>query len=341
VDREQMAKAAVAAGIFVLVMAAVFSFWFALPGIQGGNVAMAQDDASGGEGGGPPGAPGAGGEMGAGGPPGGPGGAPGGPPGGMGGGMGGPGMGAPGMGGPGGGGGGAATAAPAPPLEPSRANPFAPIDIPEPEVRYVSSAATYGRDWSEIPLGYVSSLPAPEIPDAPAVVLPPNPSASADLVRINSVVWPADDLGGGAPGRAFATWEDPNGRTRIMKPGQTVTVEDELAETVQRWQVISIEPDSVTLRNPRSGATVTKRAEPRSRGERKYRGLRALSGEAADAQEDDRMLPGAARTLPSGTTGAATGGGMSGMAGAGEMGMGAGMAPGMGMPGAMPTDTMP
>jgi len=349
VDREQLARAAVAAGIFVLVVAAVCAFWFVLPGMQPANVAYAQDDEAGAaDAGAPPSAGAPAGEPGAGGPPGGamgpggpggpPGGAmgpggPGGPPGGgMEGGMGGPGMGGPGMGAAPGGGG---TSAPAPPLEPSRANPFVPLDTPEPEVKFVTRATKYGPDWNALPIGYIKRLPPASIPAAPPQPLPPNPSASADLVRISSIMWPADDTSAGAAGRAFATWEDPTGRTRILKPGQTLRVEDRASERTQTWRVVSVEPDAVTLQNPTTGERVRKRAEPRSRQERVSHGRRTLAEHYREEQEAGRIISGEARDLLLGAgTGGAGGGGM--------------MAPGMGGgeggimgPGGMPTPGMP
>jgi len=349
VDREQIAKAAVAAGIFVLAMAAVFSFWFVLPSMDTHNAAFAQGEegAAGGEGmagapGGPGGEaggmgaepgmgggmPGMGGEMGGGMP-------------GMGGEMGG---GMPGMGGemgggmPGaGGGGGAPSAAPAPPLEPSRANPFVPVDTPEPEDKFVTSQSTYGPKWDTIPLGYGVGLPQPELPQGAPVALPPNPSASADLIRISAIVWPADDVGAGAAGRAFATWEGPDGRTRLAKPGQELVVGDPVTEQAQRWRVVSIRDDRVILRNPRTGESVQKRTEARSRGERQYSGRRSLADDAASMGDETRVLPGRGTSLPGGTAGAAAGaaGGM-GMGGEGGMGMGPEMGAGMGMMPGMP-----
>jgi hypothetical protein len=219
VDREQRAKATAAAGLFALVVAAVFLFWFVLPAMQSGNVAMAQE---GGEAGPPEaggGAPGMTGEPGMEGVPPGMEGA---PPG-MGGGA--PGM---GMGGPGGPGGAPAAAAapsgPSSPLEPSRPNPFAPLDTPEPEDRYVTSSTKYGHDWSQVPMGYFYDLPQPGVPPGPPAPIPPNPMPAADLVRISSVVWPARDVGTGAPGRAFATYENPEGETRVAVPGSEIVV---------------------------------------------------------------------------------------------------------------------
>jgi len=244
--------------------------------------------------------------------------------------MGGPGMGGPGMGG-GGGGAAAASAPPGPPIEPSRANPFVPLDTPEPEPRYVTSRTRYGENWDALPVGHMYRYPQPQIPSAPASPLPPNPSASADLVRLNSVVWPTADLGAGSAGRAFGTWEDHTGRTRILKPGQTLRVSDPITETSQNWRVISIEPDAVVLQNPRTGEQVRKYVEPRSRAERRAQGARALADDLRSRQEAGLIIRGEARDLPGGATSQPAGGmGMGGEMG-GEMG-GATMK----MPGAAP-----
>ena len=311
-DREQLARAAVAGGIFILALVAVFCFWFVLPSMQSGDVAMAQEEgaeappseageAPPSEAGGPPGGM-------PGGPPGGmPGGAPGGMPGGAPGGM--PG----GM--PGGPGGGAPTAAPAPPLEPSRANPFAPIDTAEPEIKYVTSKPKYGHDWSKVPVGYFHSLPDPEIPPAPPVALPPNPAQLADLVRVSAIVWPEQDVGVGAGGRAFATWEDPSGQTRLAVPGSVVSAFHPLTRERQSWRVVGIEPEALVLRNQKTGETVKARAEPRSRAEQQYWGGKRLSEDLTAAEGDRRVLPGRGTVLPGGTGAgaAAPGGGMGGM----------------------------
>lgn len=230
---------------------------------------------------------------------------------------------------------GGGTSAPAPPLEPSRANPFVPLDTPEPEVKFVTRATKYGPDWNALPIGYIKRLPPASIPAAPPQPLPPNPSASADLVRISSIMWPADDTSAGAAGRAFATWEDPTGRTRILKPGQTLRVEDRASERTQTWRVVSVEPDAVTLQNPTTGERVRKRAEPRSRQERVSHGRRTLAEHYREEQEAGRIISGEARDLLLGAgTGGAGGGGMM------APGMGGGEGGTMG-PGGMPTPGMP
>jgi hypothetical protein len=141
-------------------------------------------------------------------------------------------------------------------------------------------------------------------------------------------MWPTDDTGAGAAGRAFATWEDPDGRTRIMKPGQTLRVADPATETSQSWRVISVEPDVVVLQNPRTGERVRKYVEPRSRAEKRFHSTNALTDDMRAQQEAGLMIRGEARDLPGGAAQAAggMGGGMLG-------GMGGAQTPGEMMPG--------
>lgn len=342
-DREQIAKVAVTTGLFALAILAVFAFWFVLPSMQGGDEAYAQG-APGGGAMAPPGGPGsppAGGMA----PPGGPGSPPGG-------GMGGPSMGG-GMGGgmmggaPGGGGAAPAGGAPAgggsfsgAPLEPSRANPFASIDSAAASTQtYQTRKTRYGPDWSRVPLGYLTSLPQPSVPPAPPAVIPPNPVSAASLVRVNAVVWPAQDTGAGSQGRAFAAWEGPDGVTRVATPGSQISVTDPATRRSQRWRVTGLKADSVQLRNVESGEETTLRVQGRSRAESRYSGARRLSGALTDTDERNASEPGAGATVLSGGGGGGAAGGM--MGGAGMNGPGGGMGgpgggPGMMGPGGRP-----
>jgi len=257
-------------------------------------------------------------------------------PGGMGGGMGGAmggGMGG-GMGAPGGGaapaaGGGTFSGAP---LEPSRANPFASIDSePAGAGQYRTHKTKYGPDWSRVPLGYMTSLPQPQIPAAPPVSLPPNPTSAANLLRVSAVVWPAQDTGKGAPGRAFATYEGPDGRTRIAVPGSQISVTDPATKRGQRWRVTGVKPDGLVLRNADTGEETSLRVQARSRAEARYYGAQRLSADMTNAQEHQRVEPGAGVTALGTAGGGAQGGAMGGM-GAGGMGGMGGAGP-MGGPG--------
>jgi len=318
VDREQRAKAVVAAGLFALVVVAVFLFWFVLPAMQGSDLAMAQGGGSaapGPPGGGPGAAPG--GMPSA---PGAPGGAPGG------------GMGAPGggMGAPGGGGAaapssGAAVAGGGSPLEPSRPNPFAAVDVPTPEETFVTSRTKYGHDWKQVPIGYFADLPQPAVPAAPPAAIPPNPTPAADMVRISAIMWPSQDVTAGTPGRAFFTWEGPEGETKVATPGSEVYVTHPVSKETQRWRVTAIERDGVLLRNSSTGESARLRPQARTRAEKRYWGARRLSDDMGGAQERQEVLPGRGFEAPGGAGSAggagAMGGGM-GMGGAGGMGMG-------------------
>ncbi len=326
--REKRAKAFVAAAVFALVVASVCLFWFALPSAQSGSVAYAQGAggmAGPGGAGAPPGAspppgiapggaPGGGGAMG--GPSmGGGGGAPAG-----GGAMGGPSMGG-GGGAPGGGGamgGGGMMGAGGNPLEPSRANPFVPVDAPEPQAKFVTSRTRYGPDWKQVPMGYFTDLPQPAVPSAPPTAIPPNPRPAADMVRVTSIIWPAGEVGAGAPGRAMAVWENADGESRVAVPGSELVVSDPVTHETQRWRVVGIEQEAVSLRNSDTGEQVRVRPQARSRAESRYWGARQVSGALSEAQQAGRVEPGRGLQAPGGTAGAGGAGGMGG----GGMGMG-------------------
>lgn len=302
-DREQLARVAAAASVFVLVLAAVCAAWFVVPSGHSGSVASAQDNMAGGAGPGNGSAP----------PPGASGLEPGGPP------------------GPGPGPGAGPGAAPAPgaaapaaasgawslstsPLEPSRPNPFATMDITE-EVKYVTARNRYGIDWSRQPLGTYTNLPQPIIPPAPPTALPPNPTPLADMVRVSAVMWPARDVGVGAPGRAVATYEDAEGRTRLAAPGGQIVVTNPATRESQRWRVVAVEPDAVVLRNADTGEESRMPVQPRSLAEQRYWGAKRMSDDLRQAQEAKRVVPGRGTVLPEGTarTSAATGQGDMGM----------------------------
>lgn len=297
-DREHLARAAVAAGIFALVVAAVCGLWFVLPSSRGGSVAVAQEEpgaAGGAEGGSPsePSAPGAS-------------------------------PAAPGeaSGGPGAAPAGAGSTAPVEtgtwslatsPLEPSRPNPFAPIDTPEAEVKFRTSAVRYGIDWSRQPLGMVTNLPQPNIPAAPPAPLPPNPTPLADMVRVSSVVWPQQDLGAGAPGRAFATYEDAEGRTRLAAPGGQIVVTNPDTRESQRWRVVGVEPEAVILRNSDTGEQTRMPVQPRSGAEKRYWGAKRMSDDLSQGTTDKRVVPGRGAVLPGGAAAAQSTQGAAGM----------------------------
>lgn len=296
-DREQLARVAAAASVFALVLVAVCAAWFVVPSGQHGSIASAQDNMAG------PAGP----ESGAA-PPAGASGAPGAAP---------P---------PGGAGAGGASALAGPwslstsPLEPSRPNPFAPLDLAE-EVKYVTARNRYGIDWSRQPLGTYTNLPQPLIPPAPPTALPPNPTPLADMVRVSAVMWPAREVGVGAPGRAIATYEDAEGRTRLAAPGGQIVVSDPSKHETQRWRVVAIEPDALVLRNSDTGEECRMPVQARSLAEQRYWSAKRMSDDLKQAQEAKRVVPGRGTVLPEGSTQATAG------AAPGETGMGEATSP--------------
>lgn len=240
---EQKAKALFAGGIALFVTGLVVLVLLVIPAAQHSQVAMAQGPGMPAEGG-PPGEggmpprgemPGAGVE---GGPPGGyPGGGPG-----MGGEMGGGEM----------GGGGAAEAPeeptePVDPLEPSRENPFAPrsaIGMVEGEVIV---ATTYGPDWSELPIAERVAFVRPDIPSAPTPPAPRIEAMGDEEIRVTSILWDAS-------GQAQAAYEDSEGNTGVVKPG----------ERIHGMTVREITGEGVVLETPATGETRQLQLRPRT-----------------------------------------------------------------------------
>ena len=233
-----------------------------------------------------------------------------------------------GAGGPAPGGGATSSAFSGAPLEPSRANPFIPVDAPDPLVKFYTSKTTYGYDTAKLPIGYLGALPSPEMPPAPPPAMPPNPTPLADLVRVSSIVWADQDTGAGAPGRVFLTYETPEGDTRMAVPGSRIFVEHPDTEEVQSWRVVRIEPQAAVVRNTRTGEETKVYPQARSRSEKRYWGARGLGEELTDDEQQQRVVPGRSTVLPGGSATSAAGaaGGMGGMGQGGQAG--GGMAPG-------------
>ncbi len=277
----------------VTAIALAVIFLVVVPGFYGGGRAEAQ----------PPSAPSAGGGAGGGGmmmPPGG-GSMPM-----MGGGMGGPpGMGSsmPMMGGAGGAGagaaapgGGAAAAAPkkeVKPFEPYRENPFLPLQGGGP---VTPRWYRYGPRWTSAPIGLVlQGLPRPARPAPKAP--PPPPAPIEKILRVSSIAW--------AGGQPMATYEMPDGKTGIVKPG----------EFIGDWQVIEILRDRIKVRNRKTG----QEQEVFLRPKEKLPKMPTAAGGAAGAA--------GGRRLPAPMMG--PGGMPPGMGPPGEMGPGAIPMPGM------------
>lgn len=238
---EQKAKALFAGGVALFVTGLVVLMLFVIPAARHTQVAMAQDEM----------APPPGEEM----PPGGEGAPPGMEPGMMDPGMA-PGM-EPGMGGPGmPGAGGGAAAAPAAdriiadPLEPSRPNPFGPREsIAGPAAAAAALAIPhYGPDWSQLPIAERVGFVKPEIPEAPTPPVPPIRRAPETEIRITSILWDAS-------GQAIAAYEDPEGETGELKPGDRVPGTGMSVQEITRT--------GVTLSNPRTGEEQTLELRPR------------------------------------------------------------------------------
>lgn len=232
---EQKAKALFAGGVALFVAGLVVLMLLVIPAAQHTQVAMAQPDPDGP----PPGEPGMeegmppGEEM---------------PPG-MEPGMGGPGMGAPG--------GAAPAPAPAPqgavadPLEPSRPNPFAPRTTigPGEDPGVALAAPHYGPDWSQLPIAERVGFVTPEIPDAPVPPLPRIAETPEAQIRVTSILWDAS-------GQAIAAYEDTEGETSELKPGDRVPGTGMTVQQITR--------SGVTLTNPRTGEVQELDLRPRA-----------------------------------------------------------------------------
>lgn len=224
---EHRAKALFAGGVALFVTGLVVLMLFVIPAARHSQVAMAQEPpAEPGMEPAPPAEPGM--EPGALGPMG-------------------PGMGMPG------GEMGAAPAAPAgmkasEPLEPSRPNPFAPrtatIVAAGPTV---VAATTYGPDWSRLPLGERVAFVLPEIPPAPTPPLPSVGRVPEVGIRITSILW---DASGGAQ----AAYEDEEGKTGTLRPG----------DRVQGFTVMEITRSGVVLEDQRTGERQQLELRPRA-----------------------------------------------------------------------------
>jgi len=176
---------------------------------------------------------------------------------------------------------GAAPAAAAPegavadPLEPSRPNPFGPrVSVAGPEVAAAALAAPrYGPDWSQLPIAERIAFVTPDIPPAPTPPLPRIDRAPEEQIRITSILWDAS-------GGAIAAYEDPQGKTGELRPGDRVPGTGLTVQEITRT--------GATLQDPRTGEVQQLELRPR-----------------AEKKEEPRRQP---RRQP-GTRGGATRGG--------------------------------
>ncbi|MFO8081961.1 MAG: hypothetical protein R6V07_16890 [Armatimonadota bacterium] len=159
----------------------------------------------------------------------------------------------PGMGGPG----AAAPAEPpapegmvADPLEPSRANPFAPRPgVATPDVAAVMAKPHYGPDWSQLPIAERVGFVAPEIPSAPTPPLPRIERAAGEDIRITSILWDAS-------GGALAAYEGPEGQPGELRPGDRVPGTPMSVQEITRT--------GVTVENPQTGESQVLELRPRT-----------------------------------------------------------------------------
>ncbi len=134
------------------------------------------------------------------------------------------------------------------PLEPSRPNPFAPrAATAVAEAAAALAATTYGPDWSRLPIAERVAFVAPEIPPAPTPPLPRLDEPPETEIRITSILWDAS-------GQAQAAYEDEEGKTGVLKPG----------DRIQGYTVTQITRSGVILENPRTGERLSLELRPRT-----------------------------------------------------------------------------
>ena len=137
-----------------------------------------------------------------------------------------------------------------PPLEPSRPDPFRPrvavdvIAVADPRIDVPTS---YGPDWSSLPIAERVAFVPPDIPTPPTPPTPVIPRAPEVTLRITSILWDAT-------GQALAAYEDEEGRTGQLRPG----------DRIQGLMVREITRTGVTLEHPQTGEVQHIELRPRS-----------------------------------------------------------------------------
>lgn len=138
-----------------------------------------------------------------------------------------------------------------PPLEPSRPNPFTPriaVDVGVVEAARIAAPTSYGPDWSRLPIAErVAFVPPGPLPTPPTPPLPVIPRPTEATLRITSILWDAT-------GQALAAYEDEEGRTGQLRPG----------DQIQGFTVTEITRSGVTLEHPRTGEVLRLEIRPRS-----------------------------------------------------------------------------
>ncbi|MGD9495068.1 MAG: hypothetical protein AB7Y46_02035 [Armatimonadota bacterium] len=136
----------------------------------------------------------------------------------------------------------------APPLEPSRPNPFAPRAAGAvAEAARAVAGFTYGPDWSQLPISERVAFVRTEIPPAPTPPLPPLAEPPETVIRITSILWDAS-------GQAQAAYEDEQGETGVLKPG----------DRTHGYVVIEIGRSGVVLEEQATGNRVELELRPRT-----------------------------------------------------------------------------
>ncbi len=140
----------------------------------------------------------------------------------------------------------------APPLEPSRPNPFAPrISITGPDVvpAEVLVDPRYGPDWSQLPIAERVGFVRPDVPPAPTPPLPRIERAADPEIRVTSILWDAT-------GGALAAYEDAAGQTGELRPGDRVPGTGMTVQEITRT--------GVTIEHPRTGESQVLELRPRT-----------------------------------------------------------------------------
>lgn len=139
----------------------------------------------------------------------------------------------------------------APPLEPSRPNPFAPRVTIGPEIvdPAVMVEPRYGPDWSQLPIAERVGFVRPDVPPAPTPPLPRIERAAEPDIRVTSILWDAT-------GGALAAYEDAAGQTGELRPGDRVPGTGMTVQEITRT--------GVTIEHPRTGESQVLELRPRT-----------------------------------------------------------------------------
>jgi hypothetical protein len=129
------------------------------------------------------------------------------------------------------------------------AKPRAGVEIGEAEG--IAAPTTYGPDWSKLPIAERVAFVTPEIPDAPVPAPPRISRAPEARLRITSILWDAS-------GQAMAAYEDEEGETGQLRPG----------DRMEGLTVTEITRSGVTMENARTGEVQKLELRPRTEKEK-------------------------------------------------------------------------